>query len=138
MHRVGRVERAEEMLGEPRAGLGLGEPEIGERALGRAGDQAGIEEELQVARDARLALPEDGGEVLDGEVAGREQRQDSQPRRLAGGPQRRNHCIMPEPTAAAPPVAGTPRFPALAAAQPAPGCLVPLQFAKLHRRPTHT
>ena len=39
--------------------------------------------------DARLALAEDLGEILDVQLAGGKQRQDAQARGLAGGAQRR-------------------------------------------------
>ena len=55
-------------------------------------DQPGLGQQLQVARDARLRLAEDGGQILDRQLGLAEQRQIAQARRLArrleGGDQR--------------------------------------------------
>ncbi len=58
------------------------------RAFRVAVDEAGLGEELQVARDARLRLAEDGGEVLHRQLGLGQQRQDAQARALARGFQR--------------------------------------------------
>ncbi len=50
-------------------------------------DEAGLGHELQMPADARLALAEDLGQVLDVQLAAGQQRQDAQPRRLAGAAQ---------------------------------------------------
>ena len=63
----------------------LGQPEVDPAALGRALDQAGLGQQLQMPADARLALAEDAGEVLDVELARRQQHQHAQPRRLRHG-----------------------------------------------------
>ena len=67
-------------------------PEFGEAkedpgAFAEALDQAGFGHQLQVPTDAGLALTEDLGQVLDVQLAARQQCQDAQPRRLAGGAQ---------------------------------------------------
>jgi hypothetical protein len=49
--------------------------------------EAGLDEKLQVAGNARLGLPEDVREVGNGEFALRQQSQDPQTRFLGGGPQ---------------------------------------------------
>ena len=46
-----------------------------------------VDEQLQVARDARLRLAEDVGQIGHGQFALGEQRQDAQARLLGGGPQ---------------------------------------------------
>ena len=66
---------------------GRDEVEERPRALAVLVDHAGLGEQLQVARDARLRLPEDVGEVGDGELAVLEQRHDPQPRLLADRPE---------------------------------------------------
>ena len=53
--------------------------------LAEARDQPGLGHQLQMAADARLALSEDLGQVLDVQLAAGEQRQDAQARRLARG-----------------------------------------------------
>ena len=50
-------------------------------------DDAGIGEQLEMAGDARLRLPEDVGEIGDGELAMLQQRHDPQPGRLVERPQ---------------------------------------------------
>ena len=50
-------------------------------------DQAGLDEQLEMARDARLRLAEDVGQIGHGQLALGEQRQDAQARLLGGGPQ---------------------------------------------------
>ena len=69
--------------------LGVGQPEKGPGALLVAADQPGLEQQLEMARDARLRLVEDVGQVGNGEIAARKQRQDAQ----AAGFGRRLQCI---------------------------------------------
>ena len=84
---VARIEAGDDGFGERRLGAGLGQPEKHPRAFAEAPDQAGIGHELQMPADARLALAEDLGEVLDVQLAAGKQRQDAQARGLAGGAQ---------------------------------------------------
>ena len=56
--------------------------EIDPAALAEALDQPGLGQQLQMTADARLALPEDPRQILDVELAGGEQQQDAQARRL--------------------------------------------------------
>ena len=63
----------------------IGEAEEHPAPLAEARDQPGLGHQLQVTADARLALSEDLGQVLDVQLAAGEQRQDAQPRRLARG-----------------------------------------------------
>ena len=62
-------------------------------ALAMAGDHAALDHHLEMARDARLRLAEDFGEVGDGQFAARQERQDAQARLLAGRAQHREHGI---------------------------------------------
>ena len=62
----------------------LGQAEEGPGAFAEALDQAGLGQQLEMARDARLRLAQDVGEVGDGQLGLGEQRQDAQPRLLAG------------------------------------------------------
>ena len=61
----------------------LGEPEERPGAFAEALDQAGFDQQLEMARDARLRLAQDVGEVGDGQLGLGHQRQHAQPRRLA-------------------------------------------------------
>ena len=63
----------------------IGEAEEHPAPLAEARDQPRLCHQLQVAADARLALSEDLGQVLDVQFAAGEQRQDAQARRLARG-----------------------------------------------------
>ena len=71
----------------------LGQPEEGPGALAEALDQPGFGQQLEMARDARLRLAQDVGEVGDGQLGLGEQRQDAQPRVLARRPQRVMHGL---------------------------------------------
>ena len=62
----------------------LGEAEEDPRALAETGDEPGFSHQLQMTADARLALPEDLGEVLDVQLGGGKQRENAQARGLAG------------------------------------------------------
>ena len=71
--------------GERAFGAALGEAEEHPGAFAEALDEPGLGHQLQMPADARLALAEDLGEVLDVQLAGGEQRQNAQARGLAGG-----------------------------------------------------
>src|SRR5690606_28083491 len=58
----------------------IGEAEEHPAPLTEARDQAGLGHQLQMTADARLALPEDLGQVFDVELAAGKQRQDAQAR----------------------------------------------------------
>ena len=70
-------------------GAAVGEAEEDPGALAEAADEARFHHQLQMPADARLALAEHLGQVLDVQLAAREQRQDAQARGLAGGAERR-------------------------------------------------
>jgi len=91
--RVVAGQRIDQGAGELRRGAVGGQPEIGPGALAHALDQAGLAEQLQVARDPRLALAEDPGEVGDGEVAVGAERQQPKPGRLARRAERRQQVV---------------------------------------------
>ena len=74
--------RLQHLAGELAAAPVLGQAEIHPAALRRALHQARLGQQLQVAADARLALPQDARQVLDVELAVRQQDQQAQPRRL--------------------------------------------------------
>ena len=57
------------------------------------GDEAGFGHEFQVAADARLALSQNLGQILDVQFGAREQGQDAQARGLARAPQR-GKCLI--------------------------------------------
>ncbi len=57
-------------------------------ALAVFGDEAGVDEQSEVTRHARLRLPEDLGEIGDGELAVTQHGEDPQPRLLGNRPQR--------------------------------------------------
>ena len=95
-HAVGAVDEAENVEREPAAGRAVGDVEIGPAPLAEALDQAGLGQQLQMPADARLALPEDLREVLDAELAGGEQQQDAQARRLGRRLERGDDVIAGE------------------------------------------
>ena len=57
------------------------------RAVGESLHQPGVGHQLQMARDARLALIQHAGQLHDRQFLARQQRQHPQPGRLAGGAQ---------------------------------------------------
>ena len=63
----------------------VGDVEVDPAPLAEALDEACFCEKLQVTADARLALPQDLGQVLDVEFARCQQHQDAQARRLGRG-----------------------------------------------------
>ena len=83
--RIGGIEPLDQLAGELGAAAALAQAEERPGAFAEALDQAGLGQQLQMARDARLRLAQDVGEVGDGQLGLAEQRQDAQPRALAGG-----------------------------------------------------
>ncbi len=73
-------------IGEARsksgAGALAGEPIEGERALAESIEQTRVGQQLEVSRDARLALPEDLRDLADRKLGVSAQREDSQSRGL--------------------------------------------------------
>ena len=63
------------------------QPEAGELRLAEALEQPALDQELEMPRDPRLALPQHMDVVADGQVLARRQRQDAQPRILRRRPQ---------------------------------------------------
>ena len=57
--------------------------EVGKGAFLIPIEDAGLDEQLQMARDARLRLPADLDEVRDGEIGCRQKTHEPQPRRLS-------------------------------------------------------
>ena len=68
----------------------LAEPEEGPGAFAEALDQAGFGQQPQVARNPRLRLAQDFGEIGDGQFRLGQQRQNAQPRGLARRLERRS------------------------------------------------
>ena len=62
----------------------LGKAEEGPGAFPEALDEASFGQQLQMARDARLRLSQDVGQVGDGQFGFGQKRQDAQARLLAG------------------------------------------------------
>ena len=69
------------------AGAAVGQPVEHGRAFRQPLEHAGLAQQFQMARHARLALSEDLREIADREIALGAQRQDAQPRGLANGAQ---------------------------------------------------
>ena len=86
---VGRVEPSEQRARDFGAAAVLGQAEERPGALAKALDQPGFGQQLEMARDARLRLAQDVGEVGNGQFGLGQQRQDAQARlltrRLEGG-----------------------------------------------------
>ena len=82
--RIGGVEVGERPADDAGAGPDVGEAEERPRPLRRTGDEAGLGEQLEVARHPWLRLAQDLGEVRHGELGLGQQRQDPQPGRLPG------------------------------------------------------
>ena len=66
----------------------VAQTEEGPRPFAEALDQPGFRQQPQMARDARLRLAQDGGEVRYGQLRLRQQGEDAQARGLAGGLER--------------------------------------------------
>src|SRR5690606_10061771 len=64
-------------------------------ALPEAVEQAGIAQQLQMARDARLALAQDLRQLADGQLAVRAQHQQAQAGRLGGGAEGGKYRVHP-------------------------------------------
>ena len=79
--RVGGVEPADEVAGEGAALVGEAEERPGPLAL--PGGEARLDQQLQMARDARLGLAEDRDQLADRELRLVEQAEDPEPRLLA-------------------------------------------------------
>ena len=91
--RVATVDALEDQPGKLATLPGLGEAEVHPAALRGALDQPGLGQQLQVAADARLALAQDAGEVLDVQLARRQQHEHAQARGLGHRLQRSNCCL---------------------------------------------
>ena len=83
--RVGGIDAAQDVAREPCGGAAVGEIEEGPGALAVALDEAGLDQQLQVPRDAGLGLAEDVHELADrdfrlGEQGEEPQARDSLPR----------------------------------------------------------
>ena len=79
------LEPADQRVGQ--AGAGLGQPEERPGTLAVALDQPRLDQQLEMARDPRLRLAQDVGEVGDRKLALDQQRQDAQARLLRRRPQ---------------------------------------------------
>jgi hypothetical protein len=82
--RVGRIEPGKEPPRHLRRDRAVGEAKKRPASLAEAFHQAGVGEQLQVARDARLRLPQNLGQVGDRQLGFGEERQHAQPRRFTG------------------------------------------------------
>ena len=92
-----RFEALDDGRGERGLGAGSASRKIDPGALAEARDEPGLGHQLQMPADARLALAEDLGQVLDVQLAAGEQRQDAQARRLAGGRSAASPCARDRP-----------------------------------------
>ena len=81
---VGRIEALDQRARDVGAAAVLGEAEERPRAFAEALDQPGLGQQLEMARDARLRLAQDVGEIGDGQLGLGQQREHAQPRLLAG------------------------------------------------------
>ncbi len=93
---IGRIEALDQRARNFRAAAVLGQPEERPGALAEALDQPGFGQQLEMARDARLRLAQDVGEVGDGQFGLGQQRQHAQPRLLARRLERRVEGIETE------------------------------------------
>ena len=82
------VEPAHELAHQGGIVAARDQPEAGELRLAEALQQAAFDQQLQMPRNARLALPQHVHIVADGQVLPRRQRQDAQPRVLRRRPQK--------------------------------------------------
>ena len=94
--RIGRIEPREQRARNLGPAAVLGQAEERPGALAEALDQAGFGQQLEMARNARLRLAQDVGEVGDGQFGLGQQRQHAQPRLLAGRLERRIEGIETE------------------------------------------
>ena len=81
------VEPAHELAHQGGVIAGGDQPEAGELGLAETLQQARFDQQLQVARHARLALAQHVDIVADGQILARRQRQDAQPGVFGRGPQ---------------------------------------------------
>ena len=84
---VGGIEARHDRRGKLRFAACIGQTEEHPAPLAEARDQPGLGHQLQMTADARLALAEDLGQVLDVQLAAGKQRQDAQARGLSRGAQ---------------------------------------------------
>ena len=84
---IGLIEALDDGMGKRGLGAGVGKPEEDPGAFAEALDESGFRHELQMPADTRLALAEDLRQILDVQLATREQRQNAQTRGLARGTQ---------------------------------------------------
>src|SRR5262249_27951539 len=82
---VGGIEPNDELARELGGAATLAQAKEGPGAFAEALDQTGLGQEPQMARDARLRLAQDVGELGDGQLGLRQERKDAQPCGLAGG-----------------------------------------------------
>jgi hypothetical protein len=82
------IEVDDELAGKLGGILPLAQAEEGPRALAKALDQPRLGEKPQMARNARLRLAQDGGEIRNGQLGLGQQREDAQPRGLGRGLER--------------------------------------------------
>ena len=92
-HRVALVEPPDQRTHRERSRPVLGEAEERPGALAKTGHQPGLGQELEMAGDARLRLAQDVGQLRDRQLGLVEQRQDAQPRLLAGRLERRVEIV---------------------------------------------
>ena len=86
--RVVGIEPRDELARELGRAAALAQTKERPRSFAESVDQAGLGEEPQMARNPRLRLAQDGGEVRHRELGLGEQRENAQPGGLAGGLQR--------------------------------------------------
>ena len=97
---IGGIEAIEQRARHRRPAARLGQPEEGPGALAIALDQPRLGQQPQMARDARLRLAQNVGQVGDGELGFAQQRQHAQTRFLARRLQRRIEGVKAKPGAA--------------------------------------
>ena len=80
-HRVGRIEAGDQIAGQRAAGAGaaVGKPEKRPGALALALGEAGLDQQFEMARHARLRLAENGDEFADRQFRLADQREQAKP-----------------------------------------------------------
>ena len=91
--RILQIEPRQNAARRFRAGSCLGQPIVGPGALRQALDQAGLGHEFKMARNPRLALRQHLRQILDRGLAGRKQREQAKPCRLAGAAERGDQFV---------------------------------------------
>ncbi len=81
--RIRRIEPRQDFAQDAGRAVAFRQPEKRPRAFAETVDQARLRQQLEMARDARLRLPQNLGKVSDGQFRLGEQREDTQPGRLA-------------------------------------------------------